>query len=149
MINPRIEQVIRAARAAVATRRALEPDWQGTAGDLLTALEVAIHKAHHPDDRARITDLAMVVASLWLPLAEVETAWLGEPPAEPVPCPEGFYWIGQAFSSCDQCGLPAWDHEGMAVTDHALPFFPPTFRLKPWAPGEREACRARWESTRS
>ncbi len=64
------------------------------------------------------------------------------------PCPEGFHWIGQPFTSCDQCGLPAWDHDGMAdfvptspVDMAAKPI------LRPWKPGEREAVRAKWQPT--
>lgn len=74
------------------------------------------------------------------------------PPKPPrVPCPEGFHWIGQSFAHCDKCGLPAWEHEGMATARR--PESPWSFEpddqywvLKPWAPGEREACRRKWDS---
>lgn len=77
------------------------------------------------------------------------------PPPEPpkVPCPEGFHWLGQSFAHCDKCGLPAWEHEGTASlpVDRALksPYDDTRWVLKPWEPGEREACRAKWEPTRN
>lgn len=63
------------------------------------------------------------------------------------PCPEGFHYIGQSFASCDECGLPAWDHEGMAVLAKPMnsPFseFKPV--LRPWGDGERERIKRLWE----
>lgn len=100
--------------------------------------------------RARADVLAVARTGRHLDLlARWVSRWETQPAPvpEPVtPCPEGFHWIGQSFATCDQCGLPAWEHEGLAGydSDAALPFFPPSFVLKPWAPGERERIRARW-----
>jgi hypothetical protein len=67
-------------------------------------------------------------------------------PAVPLvtPCPEGFHWIGQSVASCDQCGLPAWGHEGTAALQAPLesPYDTPVWVLKPWGPGERQAMEA-------
>lgn len=27
----------------------------------------------------------------------------------------GFAWLGQPLTSCEECGKPLWDHEGVAV----------------------------------
>lgn len=58
----------------------------------------------------------------------------------PVPCPEGFHWIGQSFAHCDLCDLPAWEHAG-----HAEPV-KGGFRLalRPWEPGEADDIKAKW-----
>lgn len=65
------------------------------------------------------------------------------------PCPEGFHWIGQSFAWCDACGLPAWEHAGMStLKGDAGPFGSEKWELKPWEPGEAEACRAKWEPRR-
>jgi hypothetical protein len=66
---------------------------------------------------------------------------------ESQPCPEGFHFIGQAFTACDKCGLPAWDHDGMATLAGRLasPFDTQPWVLEPWKPGEREAVRQRWD----
>lgn len=66
------------------------------------------------------------------------------PPEPKKPCPEGFHWIGQSLAACDQCGLPAWDHEGLADGSRDNPFSDAPFTLRPWEPGEREAIRAKW-----
>lgn len=56
------------------------------------------------------------------------------PEPEPAPCPEGFHWIGQPWSSCDQCGLPADAHAGLAtLTDPSSPFAGGDWVLKPWS----------------
>lgn len=63
------------------------------------------------------------------------------------PCPEGFHWIGQPLTACDQCGQPAWDHDGWAEITPPLrsPWDDPKFALRPWHPGERERVRERWD----
>jgi hypothetical protein len=77
--------------------------------------------------------------------------WHEDPPKpEPVPgrtpCSNGFHWIGQSFAWCDRCGLPAWEHAGMAkLPDGASPFGNAEFILDPWKPGQAEACRQKWE----
>lgn len=71
----------------------------------------------------------------------------GESPSTPArtPCPEGFHWIGQSFVQCEKCGLPAWEHAGIAEPNPDDPFTPSgTWTLRPWKPGQREACRALW-----
>jgi len=63
----------------------------------------------------------------------------------PTPCPEGFHWIGQPATSCDECGLPAWEHEGMATSNRLeSPFHNSLLVLRPWNPGEREEIKAKW-----
>jgi hypothetical protein len=37
-----------------------------------------------------------------------------EPPAAKPEC-RGFHWIGQSLYHCEQCGEPAWEHDGMHV----------------------------------
>lgn len=65
--------------------------------------------------------------------------------AGPVPCPEGFSWIGQSFRSCDMCGLPAWEHAGNAVLPPGVgPFSTDAWVLSPYKPGEADAIRAKW-----
>lgn len=62
------------------------------------------------------------------------------------PCPEGFHFIGQPLSSCDRCGLPAWEHAGIAEPARPLesPFDDVVLALRPWRAGEREAVQRRW-----
>ena len=71
---------------------------------------------------------------------------LREPaPVPPAACP-GFRWIGQSFASCDSCGRPAWEHEGeMRPRGGASPFSDDGWEMRPWAPGQAEAIRRRWE----
>ena len=70
-------------------------------------------------------------------------------PSSKQPCPEGFHWIGQSFAHCDKCGLPAWDHEGMASQPEPPnnPFdpMPDGFVLRPWKAAELRACRRKWD----
>lgn len=88
-------------------------------------------------------DAAVVVLERW---RESGSRVGGEPPP-PIPCPEGFHWIGQSFAHCDKCGLSAWDHEGMAVLPphDSSPFSNSAFVLKPWGPGAVEKIRHKWE----
>lgn len=69
-----------------------------------------------------------------------------EPPAA-VQC-VGFQWIGQPMTSCDDCGRPAWDHDGWAVPERqpTNPFDDVPMVLRPWEPSQREAVRRRWEA---
>lgn len=70
-----------------------------------------------------------------------------EPPLQdlPDPCPEGFYWIGQPWNCCEKCGLPAWEHAGMAQppAGAGLVYDGPMV-LQPWRPGYVELLKARW-----
>lgn len=53
-----------------------------------------------------------------------------EPTPEPVrPC-EGFAWIGQALTSCDECGRPVWEHPG--ERRHSDPFSD-AYEVEPWS----------------
>lgn len=67
----------------------------------------------------------------------------------PVACPEGFHWMGQSFAFCEKCGLPAWEHEGLARVDvhpgEERLFGPDSWQLRPWRDGERQAVARRWE----
>lgn len=59
---------------------------------------------------------------------------------------DGFRWIGQPLSTCDGCGRPAWEHAGMHVYPRSSgPFDTIPGWTKPWAPGEADAIRAKWE----
>ena len=67
------------------------------------------------------------------------------PEPEPEPC-LGFWWIGQSFASCDNCGRPAWEHEGeMRPREGAGPFSDDGCEMRPWKAGEAEAIRRRWD----
>ena len=86
-------------------------------------------------------------------LAEKIDKWVQkeEQPTRKTPCPEGFHWVGQSFRYCDKCGLPAWDHAGEArlpqqkvSTDIIFGGADLKWVLKPWEPGEREACFRKW-----
>lgn len=49
------------------------------------------------------------------------------------PC-RGFHWIGQTLESCDNCGRPARDHEGlMTLRRDAPPFSDGGWYVKPWS----------------
>ncbi len=65
-----------------------------------------------------------------------------EPEPEREPC-RGFRWIGQPLTSCDGCGRPAWEHEGIEkLRDGAGPFGgEQDWEVRPWAPGFAEALR--------
>jgi hypothetical protein len=77
-----------------------------------------------------------------------DRSWSTRPvPPVKTPCPEGFHWIGQSFAVCDKCALPAWEHEGVSTPARDNPFDNGGWVLRPWAPGEREACRAKWAPT--
>jgi hypothetical protein len=73
-------------------------------------------------------------------------------PKEPAPkfqC-DGFHWIGQPFSTCDNCGVPAWFHAGMHVYPSGSgPFATDPGRTEPWKPGEAEAMKAKFEAARA
>jgi hypothetical protein len=89
-----------------------------------------------PNAWADSTDLALIAA--------VDAY----PRPQPAPCPEGFHWIGQPFTACDACGLPAWDHAGMAVLpEGAGPFGTKPFVLQPWEPGVVDKIRVLWDPT--
>jgi hypothetical protein len=63
------------------------------------------------------------------------------------PC-HGFYWVGQPWSSCDNCGFPAWEHVGLHQPASALPDATPFdegYVVTPWEPGEAETIRQKWE----
>lgn len=59
----------------------------------------------------------------------------------------GFKWIGQSFASCDGCGRPAWEHEGMERHREGAPLTgePGDYEVVPWEPGEAEAIRRKWD----
>lgn len=69
-----------------------------------------------------------------------------EPEPLPVvePCPDGFRWMGQPLTTCEKCGLPAWEHDGWADNAEDNPFSA-RLVLRPWKPGERERIEARWK----
>lgn len=65
------------------------------------------------------------------------------PAPEPPKACEGFRWIGQSWASCDGCGRPAWEHEGMAVLKEGSGPFGTgmDWEVRPWAPGHWDAVR--------
>lgn len=69
-------------------------------------------------------------------------------PAEPEPEPcRGFRWIGQSFATCDGCGKPAWEHDGMLMLRPGSSPFGDSdmdWEVKPWGPGEADAIRRKW-----
>lgn len=70
-----------------------------------------------------------------------------EAPAEPnPPACEGFVWIGQPFTTCDRCGRPAWEHAALEVAPPGAGPFDHARELRPWAPGETDKIRAKWEA---
>lgn len=77
----------------------------------------------------------------WSPITEREL----EPEVEA--CVNGFHWVGQPWSSCDQCSLPAWEHAGLAVLSEKAGIFDlgsEPLVLRPWKPGEAEKIRDKW-----
>jgi len=55
----------------------------------------------------------------------------------------GFMWMGQPFSSCDECGRPAWEHSGMHEPG-ALFDVNDLGTIRPWRDGEADAIKAKW-----
>lgn len=130
---------------------------------------ITLTDAMYNNFRGRVADHGYRVALEEL-LAEIERVYRVEPKppwelamdakdrrAEPevpaaVPCPEGFHWIAQTFASCDRCGLPAWDHEGIAVPDVRPAEAEGALAarrhvLRRWHDGERLATARKWESS--
>jgi hypothetical protein len=100
-----------------------------------------IHREYRRAARITVTAIGLFVD---------ETEERSTQPSPEVPCPEGYHWIGQSFRYCDKCGLPAWEHAGRAAlpekvsTDYLFGDSDPAWVLKPWKPGEREACFRKW-----
>lgn len=70
-------------------------------------------------------------------------------PAEPRPAPacRGFRWIGQSFATCDGCGKPAWEHDGMSRLRESAKLVLGgcgDWEVVPWKPGEAEAIKRKW-----
>ncbi len=64
-----------------------------------------------------------------------------EPVEKRQPCPDGFHWIGPSFAHCDQCGFPAWEHEG----DHKpLSPFGDAFEVVPYTDEQKATMRRKW-----
>jgi hypothetical protein len=58
----------------------------------------------------------------------------------------GFQWIGQTIASCDGCGRPAWEHEGIERYIFGKgdgPFSPVATKILPWT-GNMLRRRQRW-----
>jgi hypothetical protein len=70
-------------------------------------------------------------------------AYTGLEPAKPE-C-RGFAWIGQHFTSCDECGRPIWEHEGIQRHRPGASLgAKDSFIVEPFEPGEREKLRRRF-----
>jgi hypothetical protein len=84
----------------------------------------------------------------------------GDPSGEPVgpvytECVK-FWWIGQSFDVCDNCGAPYWDHPFRAAFGGEPPDFvvlvkyswrnePVREGVKVIPPADAARCRAKWE----
>lgn len=55
----------------------------------------------------------------------------------------GFQWIGQPFSSCDNCGHPQWEHSHYLTVKPDAKLFGKSFR-KIITVEDAEACRRKW-----
>lgn len=75
----------------------------------------------------------------------IDEEWKPTEPARPTAC-GGFVWIGQPFTSCDRCGQPAWEHQGLDQPPDD-PFSDAPSTVRSWKPGEAEAIRSKWETT--
>lgn len=92
------------------------------------------------------------VAAKMIDAIERQIANRATPLAHPGPCQEGFHWIGQTFDVCENCALPAWEHDGIATLEpgHSFadsPFGAHEWTLRQWQPGEREAIAEKWAAT--
>lgn len=46
----------------------------------------------------------------------------------------GFHWIGQTLESCDNCGRPAREHDGLMSQRRDAPLFSDDgLYIKPWS----------------
>lgn len=70
------------------------------------------------------------------------------PEPEAKPACRGFRWIGQSFATCDGCGRPAWEHDGIRrLREGAKTIFGGSdddWEVIPWKPGEAEAIMRKW-----
>lgn len=70
-------------------------------------------------------------------------AYTGKEPDAPE-C-RGFHWIGQSWASCDNCGRPVWEHEGMWKLRTGMPtsfLGDDAWHVDPFLAGEAERLRA-------
>lgn len=63
------------------------------------------------------------------------------------PC-RWFHWIGQSLACCDECGKPAWEHDGISEPKKGAGPFSGSeddWTGRPWAPGQADRIRAKWD----
>jgi hypothetical protein len=136
-----------ASEAAEAAKRATDSAAaDGTLTHLLIIEEEWRESVAEADPQRARAELVQAAATIVKCIEDIDRQASEVPVPPKTPCAEGFYWIGQSFATCDQCGLPAWEHAGMAEPDGDNPFGGGRgFHLRPWKPGEAEACRRKWE----
>jgi len=49
------------------------------------------------------------------------------------------------MTSCDNCGAPAWEHEGVEMAQGGAGPFDMPIVVVPWAPSALEKIRAKWD----
>lgn len=58
---------------------------------------------------------------------------------------ETFRWVGQPFTSCDECGLPYWEHtHEHQVNREAKLFADDMLTRVPISPEAAAACKRHW-----
>lgn len=140
------------ARALAGNLRWLvDNGWQFQFGRLRDRLTVQPYWAHlvncslkyQRQDGVSLGDVAFM-AREW---AEARQAPATTTTPQAADC-RGFRWIGQSFASCDGCGRPAWEHDGMRrLREGAKLLFgggEDDWELIPWKPGEAEAIKRKW-----
>lgn len=114
------------------------------------ALHLRVNGEYAPGGRENWRDWERAAESLLRGLLPPER---GEPAPSPKreakPACRGFRWIGQSFASCDGCGKPAWEHDGMlglreGMTALSVGAGDDVWEVIPWKPGEAEAIKQRW-----
>lgn len=107
------------------------------------------------DDLARRRDMAAARRQLVKELRRLAatpaavSAVPGQTDGEAPSVCEGFVWIGQAFTTCDRCARPAWEHAGEEVPVEGAGPFDNRRTVRPWKPGQADIIRARWAPEQS
>lgn len=65
--------------AAARGKRTPLPDWHRAVEDAADELDEALHRVHHPDDRARLVGLVGRLAQIWLSVDEVDDVVIAGP----------------------------------------------------------------------
>lgn len=112
--------------------------------ELVVRLPADLHQALKARAEQEDRSMAAVIRQALRRYVDTPAGEAG-PQATPgqVPVCDGFVWIGQPMTSCDRCGQPAWEHQGLDQPP-ADPFSDAPSTVRPWEPGEAEAIRAKW-----